>query len=78
MVFESGKIVKVEDWHPSPQGHSGDAAFPGLSFLQLVFGYRSLDELDYAFADCWGSNDLAHGLLGALFPKKPSNIWPIS
>ena len=76
--FEAGRLVKIEAWQPEPYGHSGDAAFPGLTFLQLLFGYRSLDELHYAFVDCFYENDLAYGLLNALFPKQASDVWPLS
>ncbi|MGD2206645.1 MAG: hypothetical protein PVH17_07690, partial [Anaerolineae bacterium] len=56
----------------------GDAAFPDLVFLQLLFGYRSLEELKHSFADCWTSNGKARVLLEALFPKQPSDAWPVS
>jgi hypothetical protein len=78
MVFEQGRITTVEGWKPAPQGHSGDAGFPGLTFLQLLFGYRSLSELKHAFADCWAGGDGAPALLEALFPKLPSNVWPVA
>lgn len=54
------------------------AAFPGLVFLQLLFGYRSMDELDDAFTDCYAKNEEGKLLINALFPKKPSDVWPIS
>jgi len=76
--FERGRLVKVENWKPFPQGHSGEAAFPGLTFLQLLVGYRSLQELRYAFSDCWTGNDEARALLEALFPRQPSEILPVS
>jgi hypothetical protein len=78
LVFEKGHITKVEDWIPEPQGHSGDAGFPNLTFLQLLFAYRSLDELKYAFPDCWTANDDSQALLEALFPKRPSDVWGIT
>ncbi len=78
MVFEAGKLAEVNAYEPTPHSHSGDAAFPQLSFLQLLFGYRSLEELDHAFADCYWQHDTAYGLLMALFPKRVSNIWPVS
>ena len=78
LVFEKGLLSEVEQWSPSPRAHSGDAAFPDLIFLQLLFGYRSLDELDYAFMDCWWEKDATYGLINALFPKMPSHVWPIS
>jgi hypothetical protein len=76
--FENGKLVKAERWQPFPQGHSGDAAFPGLTFLQLLVGYRSLQEIKYAFTDCWWDNEEARALLEALFPRRPSEVLPVS
>ncbi len=77
LAFEGGRLVAVEPWQPTPEA-GGNAAFPDLTFLQLLFGYRSLEELDYAFADCWTSNDEARALLQSLFPKQPSDLWPVS
>jgi len=78
LSLEHGRLTRIEAWNPEPTAHSGDAAFPGLTFLQLLFGYRSLDELDEAFADCWWDGDETHALLNSLFPKRPSNVWPVS
>jgi hypothetical protein len=78
LAFEAGKLAEVNDWKPAPQGHSGDASFPDLTFLQLLFGYRSLEELQYAFADCIVNGDQAIALLNSLFPKQASSVWPIS
>jgi hypothetical protein len=78
MVFDQGRIASIEPWSPTPLGHSGDAGFPGLTFLQLLFGYRSFEQLEEAFADCWSDNDDAFGLLSALFPRQPSNIWAVA
>ena len=63
---------------PVPVGGEGDAGFPNLTFLQLLFGYRSLDELKYAFADCWTDGPNVQVLLDSLFPKMPSDIWPVA
>ncbi len=76
MKFEEGRLVAAEDWMPRPKDY-GKAAFPGLAFLQLLFGYRSLDELMAAFADCYAVDDV-RPVLRALFPKQPSNVWMIS
>jgi hypothetical protein len=78
LVFETGQMVGIEEWNPTPHGHSGDAGFPGLTFLQLVFGYRNLADLKFAFADCWTKNDQARVLLEILFPKLASRVWPVS
>ena len=78
LVLEKGRLAKIEPYQPTPVGHAGDAAFPGLTFLQLLMGYRSLDELKFAFADCFYENDEIYALLNILFPKQNSDIWPIS
>jgi hypothetical protein len=77
LVFEAGQLAQVEPWRPTPT-EDEDAAFPDRTFLQLLFGYRSLEELGHAFPDCWASEDRARALLEAMFPKQPSHIWPVS
>jgi hypothetical protein len=71
--FQDGRIT-VEGWKPG-RVEEGDAAFPDLTFLQLLFGYRSLEELRHAFPDCSANNDEARALLPVLFPKKASFVW---
>ena len=78
LVFKDGVLAKVERWKPEPLGQSGDAAFPDLVFLQLLFGYRSFEELEYAFADCYADSNEATALLNILFPKQASNVWPVA
>jgi hypothetical protein len=77
-TLENGKIQSVDEWAPAPVGHAGEAAFPGHTFLQILFGYRSLDELSAAFPDCWWENDDTYSLLNALFPRQASDIWAVS
>lgn len=80
--FEQGRLADVADWTPTPQDW-GDAAFPGLTFLHLLFGHRTFDELRHAFADCGVtmqgpmSADEICAVLNALFPKRPSHVWAI-
>ena len=76
LATENGKLTTIEGWKPD-YTNDGDAAVPDLTFLQLLFGYRSLDELEEAFADCWTKNDTTRALLNALFPKQNSNVWPL-
>lgn len=78
LVFAQGQIVSVEAWKPAPETHSEGAAFPGLTFLQLLFGYRSLVELKEAFPDIRTRSTEAYALLNFLFPKKPCNLLCIS
>jgi hypothetical protein len=70
--FERGSIA-AEPWKPD-RVEEGEAAFPDLTFLQLLFAYRSLDELQYAFPDLSARTDEARALLPILFPKKDSHV----
>ena len=71
IVFQEGRIIGVEPWQPA-HSHDGDASFPGLSFYQLLLGYRSLDDIEYALADCRVRGDGPRALLNALFPRQQS------
>lgn len=71
-IFESGLITAIEDWVP---GLEENVCFPDLTFLQLVFGYRALAELEFAFADIIVEDDTARALLTTMFPKQASHIW---
>ena len=76
LELERGRLSKVVNWSPTVE-ETGDAAFPDLTFLQLLFGYRSLEGLDRAFADCSPGEGDARVLLNALFPRRPSDLWPV-
>lgn len=76
LVLESGRIRRIEPWKPNHADH-GNAGFPALTFLQVLFGYRSFDELKFAFPDCWSDNDQTRVVVNALFPKKFSNVYGI-
>src|SRR5439155_361136 len=89
LTLDGGRIKSVEAW-PPPRTVAGldfslpsaderrpSAMFPGLTFLQLLFGYRSLAELEAAFPDCVVRGQEPRALLEALFPKQPSKVWPI-
>ena len=80
MVLADGLIDTVEPWGPTKENkwahqRQFDAIFPGLIFLQLIFGFRSTDDLEYAFADCRAGVDETRMLLDRMFPKGPSNTW---
>ena len=77
LVFADGRLKEIAPWQPTTE-EEGDAAFPDLTFLQLLFGYRSLDELAEARADCWAANDAARVVLDSVFPKQISDVWPLS
>jgi hypothetical protein len=73
LVFEKGKLKEAESYKPA-SGMASDAGFPDLTFLQLLFGYHSLDELRASLADCYADSEDAHVVTAALFPKKPSLV----
>jgi hypothetical protein len=75
--FEHGRLKEAGAWKPSPEEHES-AAFPGLSFLQILFGYRSLAELEQSFADCYWMDWKARTLINILFPKKLSDVFPVA
>jgi len=77
LVFEKGKLVSVEDWKPSPN-EWGNATFPDLTFLQILFGYRSFAELHRSFADCGWNLERDRVLIDILFPKKISDVYPVA
>ncbi len=74
-TLENGKIAHLERWRDEIPSKA-DAAFPPLVFLQLLFCYRSLDELCAAFPDCIVKDDAAV-LLNALFPKMRSWVMAV-
>ncbi|MFN8466925.1 MAG: GNAT family N-acetyltransferase [Caldilineaceae bacterium] len=71
LAFDQGKLKSAEPWQEALYGDECHAHFPPLIFLQLVFGYRSLDDLYAYFQDVW-PKDEARLLLNTLFPKQPS------
>ncbi len=83
VVLVNGRVREVTPWplgnEDDNERRSGGAVvrFPNLTFLQVLFGYRSLAELQHAYADC-GGNLEGRLLINALFPKHPSAVWPIS
>lgn len=77
LILEKGKLTTIESWKPSPDDQ-GDIAFPDRTFLQILFGYRSFDELHHAFADCRCDIQEVYALINILFPKKLSDVFPIA
>jgi hypothetical protein len=74
--FEGGRLAAAEPFEPPERVEAG-AWFPDLTFLHLVFGHRSLDELKAVYPDCYTRGDEVPVLLDGLFPKQLSRVWPI-
>lgn len=77
LVIEQGRIPAIIQL-PMDALSDATASFPDLTFLQLLFGLRSMDELEYAFIDCSSKNLESKNLINTLFPKKVSRVWVIS
>ncbi len=77
LTFADGRLSAVEGW-PEADHFEAGASFPPLTFLHLLFGHRSLAELERVFADCRSRSVEARVLLDALFPTQPSLVWPVA
>ncbi len=65
------------DSYPYKWLDEGDAIFPDLAFLQVLFGYRSFEELVAHYADCYTGDTTTRVLMRVLFPKRPSHVIPM-
>jgi len=70
-------VVGQEMGRPSQDRGRADALLPGLTFQQLLFGARTLDDLEFAFPDCIVRTGEARALLSAFFPRQASDVWPV-
>jgi len=81
IIFENGKIKSAQAWRAAAndfgQSGFGNAAFPELTFLKILFGYRSRAELQTLFPDCLADSEKTSALLDVLFPKQISHVMPI-
>lgn len=89
LVLEDGRVKAVERWQPSvtllgqemgmvtKDPGRPHALFPDLTFLQLLFGMRSVHDLETWYPDCVVRTSETRAVLGALFPPQPSVVWPV-
>ncbi len=75
--FKNGQIKAIQNLSHDALDDPA-ATFPPLTFLHLVFGYRTMAELDHTYTDCSVKDAEMGNLVNALFPKKSSLVWPIS
>ncbi|MEI7847689.1 MAG: GNAT family N-acetyltransferase [Chloroflexota bacterium] len=76
LLFDQGKLKIVDTWQPDSR-NEGDLRFPNLTFFQLLFGHRTLDELNKSYADCFWQKDETRMLASTLFPRKASQFLGI-
>ena len=74
LKFEQGRITDITDWSPADV-EAGDAAFPDLTFLQLLCGRCRTEELTSNFVDCWTNGTTPAVLLDCLFPPFAGEVW---
>ena len=76
LLFEKGRMTKIAPYDPTffDAPDDGDLFFPDHTFLHVLFGQRSFEEIRYMRADCFANNAEAPVSLGVLFPKRPSWI----
>ncbi|HET9978859.1 MAG TPA: GNAT family N-acetyltransferase [Ktedonobacterales bacterium] len=75
LAFVDGQLTTAEDWAPTAWD-AGQAGFPPLVFLRLLFGYQSLEQLQTANPDVW-VNDSIRPLMEALFRARLSWVVPL-
>lgn len=69
--WKAGTLHSLERFEPKTFD-DGNAFFPGLTFLQLLFGFRDLNQLHDAHPDAFGGDEETYVVLSALFPRKVS------
>lgn len=74
LTFADGRLTAAERWLEPDRDQAG-ASFIDLTFLKLLFGYRSLEDVEHAFIDCYTRTEEARVLVKALFPPQPSFVW---
>ena len=75
--FEKGKLKSIVPL-AFDELEKSDTRFPAHTFLHLLFGHRTIEELSHIYVDMETKDRETKELIGALFPKKLSHIWPIS
>lgn len=76
LTFENGRLAGIISCRPGHEG-AGQVRFPDLTFLHVLMGRRTLEEVAYLYPDC-GGDELGVALVNALFPKRPSFVLPVS
>ena len=75
IALQNGRLTTIEPWRPTVEDQ-GNAFFPDLTFLHVVFGHRTVDEIREMYADCDARGEHA-ALLRAMFPARPSMVWQV-
>ena len=73
-----GALIGIESWRPGIYEDDDEKMLscPPLTFLQVLLGYRSLDELCAIFPDVWVKDEYRL-LANTLFPRQASHVEPL-
>jgi hypothetical protein len=77
-TLNAGKINQIEAYEQSISLANVEASFPNSAFIRLLFGQRSLFELDMMNIGLNYRDRFSSEMLNALFRKQISNVWPLS
>jgi hypothetical protein len=78
MNFDNGTMIEVVNWRVTDE-EGADVNIPNPHFLQILFGYRTLEEVHHIFPDAYAKDALNAELLKVLFPKVINEwIWTLS
>ena len=67
--FENGEISSAE-FTGAIQRAKASALFPDLTFLQVLFGNRSIEQMKVAYRDAYASSKAMESLIGILFGRR--------
>ncbi len=76
LTFVDGIMTAIETFRPQSDGDgsgNGDVLFPNLTFLHVLFGHHTVEELRDVYPDCYARKE-ASRLIHILFPKRPSAL----
>lgn len=71
--MQDGRIKSIETVPPMSHGDA-NARFPGMSFLPVLFGMRSISETVSAHTDANVGSKMYRHLLETMFPKRSSDL----
>lgn len=77
LKIERGRLVDIEPWRPPPYDPETSLGCPPLVFLQLLLGYRNMQELSASYPDASVAEKFKH-LVDTLFPKQYSMVHPLA
>lgn len=75
--FENGKLLAVEAWRSNDHDSQPKLEIPPLVFVQLLFGHRSLAQLQEHYPDISLDSGI-EALVQTLFPALPSSLLALS